>query len=287
MVTVNSISGGKTSAYMAYAYPADYNTFCLVRVEDQDCRFKDEKVRRWVEDRIQTDFIGTVEDDMIIYTIMDLEQYLGKKITWLTGMTYEEVIRTKGGWLPNVLHRYCTTWLKMDPQFKFWYKNFFPEAVEMRIGFRGNETKRAESVMSKLNENGLLEYKATVSKHKNGRNKWQEFAWQKPRFPLIENFTLKDQITNFWGNRPVRFAAYNNCVGCFHRNPLFLNKMYQLHPNKIEWFAKQENLKTNRIRDHLNRWRTDTTYEKIKNFKPRLELSFEDFGSCDTQGCTD
>ena len=35
------------------------------------------------------------------------------------------------------------------------------------------------------------------------------------------------------------------------------------------------------------KWRSDTTYEKIKQINPRLEIQFSDFGSCDTQGCTD
>ena len=32
MKTVNSISGGKTSAYIAAHYPSDYNVFSLVRM---------------------------------------------------------------------------------------------------------------------------------------------------------------------------------------------------------------------------------------------------------------
>ena len=31
MITVNSVSGGKTSAYIAANYPADYDVFALVR----------------------------------------------------------------------------------------------------------------------------------------------------------------------------------------------------------------------------------------------------------------
>ena len=34
MITVNSISGGKTSAYIAANYKADYNVFSLVRTDD-------------------------------------------------------------------------------------------------------------------------------------------------------------------------------------------------------------------------------------------------------------
>lgn len=37
MITINSLSGGKTSSYMAAHYPADYNIFALVRIEAQYC----------------------------------------------------------------------------------------------------------------------------------------------------------------------------------------------------------------------------------------------------------
>ena len=66
MKTLNSLSGGKTSSYIAANYPADYDVFSLVRVEDKNCKFPDEKIRKEVEDRIQAPFIGTAEDDMIV-----------------------------------------------------------------------------------------------------------------------------------------------------------------------------------------------------------------------------
>ena len=34
MKTVNSLSGGKTSSYIAIHYPADYNVFALVHSDD-------------------------------------------------------------------------------------------------------------------------------------------------------------------------------------------------------------------------------------------------------------
>ncbi len=34
MKTVNSLSGGKTSSFIAVKYPADYNVFSLVRTHD-------------------------------------------------------------------------------------------------------------------------------------------------------------------------------------------------------------------------------------------------------------
>ena len=43
MKTVNSISGGKTSAYIAKHYPADINVFSLVRIEDKECLWMEGK----------------------------------------------------------------------------------------------------------------------------------------------------------------------------------------------------------------------------------------------------
>lgn len=44
MKTVNSISGGKTSAYLAKHYPADYDIFSLVCIKDKECAPKDPKL---------------------------------------------------------------------------------------------------------------------------------------------------------------------------------------------------------------------------------------------------
>lgn len=279
MKKVNSLSGGKTSAYIAAHYPADHDVFALVRIEDENCRFKDEKIRREIEDRIQAPFIGTAEEDAIIYTMLDLEQYIGREISWVTGVTFDEVVRTKGGWLPNKLHRYCTTNMKLIPIFEWWYKEI-GEPVEMRIGFRANEQRRAKKMIGKKNENGLLEIKATVSKHPNGRNKWQNFEWQAPAFPLIVDNIYKDQIEEYWKDKPVRFAWMNNCVGCFHRNEILLKKMFERNPEKMQWFADQE-----LGRGGKGTWKTGVTYEQIKNYKLQFELFEDDFDECDSGYC--
>ena len=65
--------------------------------------YPDAKVRQLVSDKLGTEFIGTLEDDVIINTILDLEQFIGQKIHWVTGKTFDEVIKYKGGYLPNKL----------------------------------------------------------------------------------------------------------------------------------------------------------------------------------------
>jgi hypothetical protein len=276
---VNSLSGGKTSSFIAANYPADYNVFSLVRTDDTNCLFPDKKIRQIVSDKIGKEFIGTLEEDAIIYTMLDLEQFIGKKINWVSGITFDEIIEKKGGYLPNKMQRYCTTNLKLIPIFEWWYKNI-NDPVEMRIGYRANELKRAIRMNDKLNKNGLLEIKATVSKHPNGRNKWQIFEWQKPSFPLIDDNIRKDKIEEFWKNKPIRFAWMNNCVGCFHRNEMLLKKMFDKNTNKMQWFADQEI-----GRNGKGTWKTGITYEKIKKHKMQFELFDDDFNDCDSGYC--
>ena len=280
MKTVNTISGGKTSAYIAANYSADYNVFSLVRTSDKNCMFPDNKIRQEVSDRLGTEFIGTLEDDTIIYTILDLEQYIGKKIEWVTGKTFDEVIDKGGGTLPDPIRRFCTTEMKMKPMFKWWQKNI-NVPCEFRLGFRANETRRAKRTNSKLNENGFLEMKAIVGK-RGTLNKWADIEWQKPVYPLIKDNIYKDNIEEYWKNKPVRFAYMNNCVGCFHKTPMLIKKMYEKHPNKINWFASKE-----RIKHKKDVWYKDKnlSFSEIKNWNLQTELFDTDFTDCDSGFC--
>lgn len=279
MKTVNSISGGKTSAYIAAHYPADYDVFALVRIEHEASKFPDKKIRQLVEDKIQAPFIATAEDDVIIYTILDLEQYIGREITWVTGKTFDKVLDT-GGTLPDPLRRYCTTQMKLEPIFEWWRKEI-KEPAEFRLGFRANEQRRAKRTLDKTNANGLLEMKAVIGKRKT-RNKWGIIEWQKPTFPLIKDNLYKDNIEQYWKDKPVRFAWMNNCVGCFHKNPLLIKKMHSKHKNKIEWFASKE-----RIKHEKDVWYKvkNLSFNDIIKWDNQTQLFDDDFNDCDSGYC--
>jgi len=275
MKTCNSISGGKTSAYIAVNYPADFNVFSLVRTNDKNCLFPDPKLRQIVSDKLGVEFIGTLEEDAIIYTMLDLEQTLGTKIDWVTGKTFEEIIVKHGNYLPNIMSRFCTTEMKLQPIFN-WWKNNFTEPIEMRIGFRVNEMSRAKTMIEKTNKNGILEFKDIIGKRKT-QNKWGLIEWQKPSFPLIQDAIFKDKIEEFWKDKNVRFAFMNNCVGCFHRNELLLKLMSEKHPNKFDWFSKQET--------EGRTFKNGVSYDKIKSHKLQGNLFEDDFNECDSGYC--
>lgn len=280
MKTVNSLSGGKTSSYIAANYPADYDVFSLVRTSDKNCLYPDKKLRQVVSDKIGTEFIGTLEDDVIIHTMLDLEQFIGREITWVTGKTFDEIIvRGDKKYLPNVTQRFCTTQMKLDPIFKWWQKEI-SKPIETRIGYRANEHNRAKTMLSKLNKDGLSTYKTIVGK-RGTRNKWAEISWQKPMFPLIKDNIYKDQVEKYWEDKNVRFAYMNNCIGCFHRNAALLKLMSGKHPNKFNWFIKAEQDTGYNVRTFKN----GTTYKKIKNSLKQTELFDDDFNECDSGYC--
>ena len=279
MKKVNSLSGGKTSSYIAANYPADYNVFSLVRTDDKKCLFPDAKIRQDVSDRLGKEFIGTLEEDTIIYTMLDLEQHIGTKIDWVSGKTFDDsIIKTKKGtkYLPNKMARYCTTELKTLPILHWMYEEV-KEPVIMRFGYRANETRRAIKMMEKTDEDGFTKVKATFTKLKDGRNSWGIYKYCKPEFPLINDNIYKDTIEEFWKEKDVRFAYMNNCVGCWWRSPLLLKKMHNKHPEKMQWFADQETNKS--------KWRSDIMYKDIIKWKTQTELFDDDFNECDSGHC--
>ena len=275
MKTINSLSGGKTSSYIAANYPADYNIFALVRTDDKKCLFPDAKIRQIVSDKIGKEFIGTLEEDMIIYTMLDLEQFIGREITWLSDKTFEEVVKKHGNYLPNIMSRFCTTDMKVQPIAQWCYENT-ELPIEMRIGFRANEMSRAKNMMERATD-GIESFKFKVGE-KNGRNQWKTLPYRMVKFPLIEEGIFKDKIESYWKDKSVRFAYQNNCVGCFHRNELMLKHMSVKAEKQFNWFVDIE-------RKNGCTFKSGITYEKIKNHKLQLDLFDEDFQDCDSGYC--
>ena len=122
MKTINSLSGGKTSSYMAAHYPADYEIFALVTLEDTNCTPKDLGLVKKVSDKIGRQFIATAEDDKTLVVMLELEQKIGREIKWVTGISFDALNKKRKA-LPNRMWRYCTTELKMRPIFDWWLQN--------------------------------------------------------------------------------------------------------------------------------------------------------------------
>ena len=149
----------------------------------------------------------------------------------------------------------------------------------MRFGFRANEQSRAKTMLEKVNERGMTEVKIIVGKTKTGtRNRWGNVEYCKPEFPLIEDGIFKDNVEEYWKDKPVRFAYMNNCVGCWWRGPMLLKHMSNRHPEKMEWFAKQEEV-------GKGTFKTEVSYREIIQYNSQFMLFDEDFTDCDSGYC--
>jgi hypothetical protein len=307
MKTVNTISGGKSSATNAILNPADYNVFSLVRIERPqitESRFdvrwmkgQDEKTRQVVSDRLGLDFYGTAEDDTIIYTILDLEQVLGQEIKIISGETFDHVLQHSGRCLPDPLRRFCTEEMKLKPMFNWWKENI-NEPAEFRIGFRKGEENRAVKLISKLNENGFLEMKAVIGsrvckRKKTGedfiQNRWGQVEWQKPSFKLIDSLITRDYVNEFVKKYSIRFSDKNNCGNCMHADPLYMAHRARNNENireVLKWAGSKEGVKHKK-----DLWfkEKQITMSQILNFSEQYtfldDITDSDFNDCDSGYC--
>jgi len=273
MKTVNSISGGKTSAFMAVNYPADIELFSLVCIEAEYCKPKDKGLVQFVSDKLGKDFIATAESDKTLIVVRDLEQLLGRKINWVAGDTFEQVIKKKKA-IPNQMWRFCTTEMKMKPIFDFCHKEV-GEIVEMQVGFRWDEKERGER--NKDN----TRFKTIVGKSKNGnQNKWAEIEWRKMAFPLIDNRVSHYEVYQWSQNSGLDFPADSNCVGCFHKPYQQLRKNWDDEPLKMKWFSDME-------KKAKAQWKKETSYKNIKKIGLQQDFFFGTGSGCNGGFCTD
>lgn len=271
MIKVNSLSGGKTSSYMAVHYPADINIFALVCIEAEYCRPKDAGIVKYVSDKIGRDFIATAESDKTLYVMRDLEQIIGREITWVAGETFEGLIRRKKA-LPNIMARWCTQEMKLRPIIDHcWHKY---GKVEMRIGFRHDEDNR----VAKNRDNVLA--KVIVGKSSDGLNKWKEVEWRSLSFPLFDDGVSVYPVHQWVKTTQLDFPPDSNCVFCFHKAAMQLRKNWDDEPLKMRWAMEMEELVK-------RRWKRDISAKQIRRLGLQLDFFYGTGSGCASGFCTD
>lgn len=250
MITVNSLSGGKTSSYMAVHYPTDYNLFALVTIDDYKCAPKDKQLIKWVSDKLGKEFIATAESDLTLMVIRDLEQQIGREIIWLSGKSFDRTTNRRKH-LSNKVWRYCTLEMKIRPIMKF-CKKLGP--VQMNIGFRIDERERGDNFNT-------------------------EQGWRSVKFPLIDNNIGHYTIYKWAQSSGLVFPLDSNCVGCFWKPIQQLRKNWADEPEKMQWFANQE--------INGRKWKKESTYEQIKSIGLQTDFHFGTGAGCQAGYCTD
>lgn len=276
MKTVTSVSGGKTSAYLAKHYPADYNIFALVRIEDRRCSPKDKKLVQNISDKIGMEFIATAESDLTLTAVFDLEQLIGKEIIWVTGQTFEQVIFKKKA-LPNLMMRFCTTELKLRPIFEY-CQNIIGEFVSMNLGIRYDEMERGFDTKTGLKREEKP-FKTVIGKHTNGNNKWAETQWRHTNYPLILDKINHFHVKQWADSTDIIFPPDSNCVGCFWKHPMQLRKNWENEPLKMQWFSDME-------KKMHRKFKKEGTYEQFLQIAIQQDFIFGGGAGCSSGFCT-
>lgn len=281
MTTVNSVSGGKTSCYMALHFPADVNIFACVCIDELKCAPKDPALLRYCLDKLNGNFIASAEHDLTLRVMMQLEQLLGREIVWVRGKSFDEVI-DNAGCLPTWSRRFCTTEMKIVPMFEYTYPRF--GVVDKRIGFRADEIER----ILRTQNTTTIKYPTSRNTFGQRQQNWEEVVWEKHTFPLRKTFQY--EIIQWWkATHPeVVFPADSNCLGCHHKPKELIKQNWLSNPDHLEWFARQEDKKFNKQKSAYYTWHDDhTPYSEVFKMQFTEEIDFSNFTMCNSGGCTD
>lgn len=244
MTTINSLSGGKTSSYLAANFKADVDIFAMVCIEDHNAsgwlrhnkkllQYANEKLEKFIP--LYGEFRATAEDPIIIQTMMDLEQKIGREITWVRGVSFDILI-SQLNFIPNQIKSICTTKMKMEPIFEHCYLNYGSD-IEMRLGIRYDEPERIADISD------IFKFPYCCNLYGMGRQKHKEIVWRKLLFPLDENKIMHPHITIYWNdNGDVIFADDTNCQMCFWKPEQQLRKNFDTNKQVMFWAAVQEEI---------------------------------------------
>ena len=206
--TVNSLSGGKTSSYLGVHYPADYNLFALVCIDDRNANGSfwrnNRKLLQQVQDKLEKycshwpEFKATAEDPQTIITMLELEQKMGREITWLRGVGFDKLIQQDKKALPNKAWRFCTEFMKIIPIFEFCYIHT-ELPVEMRIGFRYDEAHRAKDLKAGIN------FPISCNTYGKKQQNWEkDFQYRVLSYPMIEDKIMRPHVVKYWDENLIK-----------------------------------------------------------------------------------
>lgn len=282
MITVNSISGGRTSAYIAANYPADLDVFALVCIDDHNAGGKiDKKLKQMANDRLQIycshmpEFVATSEDPVILKTIFELEQFIGREIIWCRGIGWEQMMNYKKA-VPNISKRFCTTILKLWPIFELLYLHF-ELPVKMRIGYRYDEAERKNDFTTTIK---YPTHCQLYPKSNKWVRRWEAFEWREGEFPLIEDKIHHFKVRSFWIDKQIPFPEDSNCQNCFWKDPQQLRKNFDTNKPIMSWAAVQEQIMGRTFRD-------DYSLLQIRRMPLQQDFFFGTGSGCKAGGCTD
>lgn len=246
MKSVTSVSGGKTSAYMAIHFPTDIYVFALILTNHAQSQPKDKGLAKEMRSRIPW-AIATQEADQTLSNLLRLEQKLGKEIKWVASpFTMDDFIfnrtdlpgyRSGKPFLPNKRHRFCTQQLKIIPIFNWLYLNHYEDTpLLMHIGYRWDEEKRVNNWTC---DNDFYKLPKACTKTSR-RTCYERIEIRTTDFPLFREKINHVKIKEYWDKEGWTFPSVSNCRFCFFHKDIQLQIQAQKEPENLEWWKEIE-----------------------------------------------
>ena len=244
MRTVSSVSGGRTSAYMAAHYPTDEVVFALVIIDHAPSTPKDSGLVVEIKKRIPN-FIASHEDDKTLRAVLELEQYLGRSIKWVASEFALEKYCLGTTDLPGYRSskrlfdsrtRFCTVEQKIRPIAQYLRQTQQKEEpVLMDIGFRFDEPRRVENWKC---SNDRIKFPKSCSLE-TGKVSYNEVEWRATNFPLYTDRINKAEVRDFWAGK-IDFPEISNCRFCPFHSDIQLQRQAVNHPGNLQWWLELE-----------------------------------------------
>lgn len=268
--TINSVSGGKTSAYMYLNYPTEHSVFACVLSNHRSNKPRDLGVLRECQSRIPW-FEGSMELEQTLKAILELEQLKGKEIKWVAAdYTFEDFVKGntdlpkyQNPMLPNSRQRFCTEQLKLVPIFNYCYSFLFEPntLLLMNIGFRFDESQRVAKYDKGCKLNYIdFAYKCVINKSAIYKYKWKRnFYWRELNFPLFSDKITKDIVNAEILKTGINFPEVSNCAYCFFHRTQEHQLQFKQNPEQIQSWLEMEKY-------------VSTFYNGQKTFHAKLKL---------------
>ena len=225
--TIINFSGGRTSGYMLYRILDYYQgqlpdnvrvVFANTGVEREEtlkfvnlCGVRWSVPIVWLEYRHRLNAKGGRKDPKHHYEIVCYQT------ASRNGEPYDALIRSKK-MLPNVVMRFCTTNLKVEPV-RWWVTRGLRWGTEYRsaLGIRHDEPKRwGKALMEEC----------------------QTF------YPLVHDKISVDDVMRFWSTHPFDLGlqpGQGNCTLCFLKGKQNIVRLMRENPKQADWWIEKEN----------------------------------------------
>lgn len=244
--TISSVSGGKTSAYMALNYPTDFYVFSVVVINHEPSQPKDKGLLRECKNRIPG-FVASHEADSTLEVVLKLEQEIGQEIIWVAadfpledfvnGHTDLPGYRSNSSRLFNRRTRFCTVQQKIFPIAKYCYSQISgDDPVLMNLGFRFDEKARVTRWKCS-NDKIKMPVSCPILK---GNWRYLDYEWRITQFPLYRDRITKPNVIDFWDKRGWSFPEISNCRFCPFHSDLQLQQQKLMHQENLNWWLELE-----------------------------------------------